>query len=253
MGRVFWLALVAIIALPSLAQAHFLWVVAHNEKDGNQTVHAYFAEGADAGEANLIENIRHAKVWVRPVKGDASEVKLTVKKEEEFGLLVGAPPSSATGGGSPAARVECLEAACKYGVITRGEKASLLHYYAKWLAATPTNAQALGQAKELPLDIVPHMEKGKTHFEVLWQGKPAEGSQVIVVDASGEQSKHATQKDGRLSISTAKPGRYAVRARWIEDKGGDENGKAYQQRSHYTTLVLDVPGSGQNPDAKVNR
>ncbi|MBI1902029.1 MAG: DUF3386 family protein [Planctomycetia bacterium] len=229
-----WFSALFVSALlgASPARAHFIWVVLESKSDGAATAHVYFSETPSPGEAHLVDRAARAKVFLRESGGKGAPVELKAATQGDVGeLCCEVKPAGAA----------CLEATCKYGVITRGEKSSLLHYYAKCLEYSPAALRDLGRSESLPLDIVPHAKGQGLELEVLWQGKPAAGSQVVVIDPSGESSELKAGDDGRVTIETLRPGKYAARARVVVDKPGTDDGEEYAQELHYSTLVLVVP------------
>jgi hypothetical protein len=137
---------------------------------------------------------------------------------------------------------KALGASIKYGVLTRREQTFLLNYYAKYLEATPANLKALGRDESLPLDIVPHAgEKGIT-LEVLYQGKPVAGSEVVIFDPTAKVIDAKTDEAGRVELDTTKPGLYSIRAKWVVMEAGKDGDKEYPPINNYCTVALRVPG-----------
>ncbi|MBL9124576.1 MAG: DUF3386 family protein [Planctomycetaceae bacterium] len=225
-------AVAAVAVTTSQAAAHFVWVeIVPTEK--GPTAQVYFSETPEAGSPELVGKIAHAKAWVRGIGAESKPLELNVEKHEETGALVakleqGAPLS--------------LEADVEYGVFKRGETALLVHYYAKHLAGrNVADFAAIGRATELPLDIVPRVEGDKLRLTVSWQGKPAAGAELIVLDAAGEEQKLTTNEQGEGEVAL-KPGQQAVRARLVDTQNqGEKNGQAYTQAWHIATLTFEVP------------
>jgi len=227
-------SLAAVALCTSQAAAHFVWVdIVPTEK--GPTAQVWFSETPEAGSAELVGKIAKTKAWVRGIGAESKPLDLAVEKNEETGSLVakleqGAPLS--------------LEADFEYGVFNRGETAMLLHYYAKHLAGrNVADLSAIGRATELPLDIVPSVEGDKLRVAVSWQGKPAVGAEVIVLDAAGEPQKFETNEQGQVEVP-ARPGRQAIRARVVDAKDqGEKAGQAYTQAWHIATLTFELPSA----------
>jgi hypothetical protein len=117
----------------------------------------------------------------------------------------------------------------------------LLHYDAKHLRGDWARGDAAARAERLVLDIVPSLIDGQLQLQVVFQGKPAAASEVVVIDSAGEEQTLKSDADGKISLAANK-GRYAVRAAVIEpQRSGQRDGKPYAQTWHYATLTLDVP------------
>lgn len=231
--------LLAALVLAAPASAHFVWIELVQEKDGKPTAHVYFSEGATPGEGHLVERIGHTSVKFHPVGGEPIAVEVKPAVTGEVGELLGEVDSTSTGR---------LEAVCKYGVFTRGEKSSLLHYYAKFLDGASLGAAAA----DLPLDVIPNVEGGDLVLSVLWNGKPAAKCQLVVADPAGATHELTTDDKGQAKVGKLQAdGVYEARARWVVDTPGEHEGQAYQQELHYGTLVFDTsaPNAASTKDA----
>src|SRR5262249_62376578 len=100
-----------------------------------------------------------------------------------------------------------------------------------------------GPAEQLPLDIV--LIEGKAKARVLWRGKPVAGAEVVTLPAgAAEEVEGKTDKDGIVALSKPKTdGVYALRARHVEAKEGEEGGKKYKEVRYYCTLTFPVRSS----------
>ena len=229
MKRVQLAAFLTVLALlGSTAQAHFLWLMTEADSTGKQVPHLCFGEMAEPGEAELIDKVAHAKVWLQLPGQDAKELKLIKQTKDEVGSWFA--DVDAQGG--------VLTAKCEYGVISRGGKTMLLNYYAKRLDTEPETLKAFGRAESLPLDIVPAVTGDKVELTVLWQGKPAAESEVVIASPAGGDEKVKTDAAGKVSFTTTKPGVYAIRAKWVDAVAGAKGDEKYDVQSHYCTLAL---------------
>jgi hypothetical protein len=224
--------LVSALLAATTARAHFIWVVLQKTEGGAATAHVYFSETPSPGEAHLVDRATRAKVFLREAGAKGEPIELQAKSEGDLGELCCEVKSKGAA---------CLEATCKYGVITRGERSSLLHYYAKCLECSPAALRDLGRSESLALDIVPQAKDKGLELQILWQGKPAVASQVVVTGPQGDSAEHKADDHGRVKFASLHPGRHAVRARVAIDKPGTDDGKSYAQELHYATLVLLVP------------
>jgi uncharacterized GH25 family protein len=226
------LAAACIVTMTATASAHFVWISVEKDSSGQPTAHVWFSELAEPDSADLLDKIATTKVWSRTADGKTTTLKLTKHVEGNGGAWI-APVAADT---------KALSASIKYGVLTRREQTFLLNYYAKYLEATPATLKALGRDESLPLDVVPHAgEKGIT-LEVLYQGKPVAGSEVVIFDPASNQIDAKTDDSGKVALDTTRPGLYSIRAKWVVMEAGKEGDKEYPQVNNYCTVALRVPG-----------
>lgn len=224
----------AVLGAPA-AWAHFIWIELKPSGDAQQAC-IYFGEEPAPGESHLIGKVAHTRLWLRTAAGEPSELKAAGSKGAEDAVLSAACPAS---------KAASLEATCDYGIYERGPTGLLLQYYAKHLNGDwAKNASKLARAERLKLDIVPEQAGDELQLQVLYNGQPAAGGEVVVVDPAGETHEFKADKQGRVVAKTPAAGRYAVRAAHIEPTAsGERNGKKFAQTWHYCTLTLDVPAA----------
>jgi hypothetical protein len=230
--KLFVLAALGLAAVQSQALAHFVWITVAKDSAGQPQAQVHFSEMAEPDAANLLDRVASVKVWTRTAAGKPAELKLTKQITDEVGSWVaGVPEKTAAVSGS-----------IKYGVLDRRGQVFLLWYHAKYLDVGAVDFKALARDEALALDVVPHAsDKGYT-LEVLFKGKPVEGSELIVLDPESNESTVKTDAQGRVAIA-GKPGLYSIRAKWTLAEAGTEGDKEYPQVTHYSTLALRVPGS----------
>ncbi len=227
----FGLACVVALSATS-ARAHFIWLDLQPADGGKSQARLYFSEEPEPGEPDLIGKAAKVKVWLRKADGTLAEVKLNPAAEAEAALVADCADTAAAS----------LEGNWDYGVYSHGSKGMLLNYYAKGLGAEWTKNPALARAEKLKLDVVPTLADKKLAVQVLYEGKPVSKGDVQFVDPAGEHHDLTTDEQGRAEIS-ASGGAWAVRAAVIEaDKGGERDGKKFQQTWHYATATFYVPG-----------
>jgi uncharacterized GH25 family protein len=221
--------LVAFTAAPAFA--HFVWITVARDSSGQEQVQVHFSELAEPDVAMLLDRITAVKVWGRTSDGKTIPVeKLTKHLNDEVGSLIAARPADA----------KAISGTIKYGVLERRGEVFLLQYHAKFLDST-ADLKSLGRDEKLPLDVVPHAAANGLDLEVLYEGKPVEGSEVVVLDPDGNESTAKTSAEGRISIKAEKPGVHSIRAKWVVKQAGKEGDKEYPQVNHYSTLALRVP------------
>jgi uncharacterized GH25 family protein len=226
--------LVVLVSAPQLL-AHFVFVAIANDSSGRPAAHVWFSELAEPDNAELLDKLAAIKVWSRSKDGAVKDVKVTKQTDASGGgALVGAIPEGAA----------ALSAHINYGVLTRQDQTFLLQYHAKFLEAGSPDLTALTRDEKLTFDIVPHArDKGYT-LEVLFQGKPVAGSEVVIFDPAAAETTSKTDEAGKLELDTTKPGLYSIRAKWVVNEAGKLDGKEYPQVNHYSTLTLRVPEAG---------
>jgi uncharacterized GH25 family protein len=229
--KLFALAAFVLVNLNSPAWAHFVWITIAKDIAGKPQAQVHFSELAEPDVATLLDKVATVKVWSRTAVGQPQTLKLTKQITDEVGSWV-APVEAGTTGAS---------GSIKYGVLDRRGMTFLLWYYGKHLDAGAADFKALARDEGLAFDLVPHATDKGFDVEALFEGKPVEGSEVVVLDPEGNESTAKTNAEGRISLSGSKPGLYSIRAKWAVEKAGTEGDKAYPQIVHYSTLALRVP------------
>jgi hypothetical protein len=90
---------------------------------------------------------------------------------------------------------------------------------------------------------VPVKDGAMVRFQVLADGKPAEGVEVTVVVPMGDEDGKTVKadKDG-MTDGFADAGRYCVAARRVDEKPGEAGGTKYSAVRRTATLVCDFAG-----------
>lgn len=230
----------------SSAQAHFLWIVTQPAEQP-ATAEIYFGEAAEPDDPELLEKVKTAEVWLLGSGRNAKPQQVTLRKVND--ALVADVPAERRG--SP------IVLKHSYGVIERGREKFLLNYYAKtYPSVLPGNWRAVDNVELLPLEVVPEFEgANNVTLKVYWQSKPQEGA-TVTVNGPGLESKleGTTDKNGLFRCKLTAGGVFSIRARHVEEKAGEKDGKAYASIRHYSTLALRftpvsiTPASHKLPD-----
>lgn len=218
------LSLIVVAMLAPLARAHFIWIVP--DKDGKE-VHAFFSEDLKPDDPKLLAKIAKSEAFSIAPDGKTTALKWTEQKDHY--LL----------GQSEKQPVQAVGLACPYGVVQRGKaEPFLLTYYAKYVLPRGGEAVPDKPCARLALEIV---SVGGPEFQVLWQGKPLADAEVIVL-APGEDKPRElkTNQKGMFEVQFTKNGIHGLRARHIEAKAGEQDGKAYKEVRTYSTYVTTV-------------
>ena len=228
--------LIASLALSAApAAAHFVWVTTLPAEADGLAAHVWFSETAEPGSDRLIGKIAHTQAWSRtPATSEPEKLALQPITDGDAGALVGR-----VGAKPPLA----VDAVCRYGAFSRGDKSLFLNYYARHLdVRTVEDLAALARAERLDLDIVPQLDGDKAKLTVLWKGQPAAGAEVTVHVPGGGEQELETDDQGQVTFDVARAGSYALRAKFVEpDSAGEHNGNAYAEAWHITTLTLAFP------------
>lgn len=220
-------AILLSLCLPSVTQAHFLWLLTESDGDA-QRVQVFFGEAAEPDDPDLLDRVGGAGIWSVSSRGEPQ--KLTLKKDDDS--LVAALTSRTAQ--SPVVLRHT------YGVFTRGESSFLLNYYAKtYPFALPGTWREIDDVERLPLEIIPTRDGNSTVLQVEWKGKAVPGSSVVVVGPKiKDKLEGTTDEAGRFRCTLPASGVYSIRARLIEDQTGELNGEKYAGIRHYSTLTL---------------
>lgn len=222
--------LAALLVFPSVSFAHFLWLA--TDEDGKQ-LHVYFSEAAAADDPALLKYAQGVKVH-RLTKADKPEA-VSLKTGEES-LVAKLKPGVA--GDSLFVLQHDL------GVMTRGDATFFLRYYAKTGPALGDETwKQVNAAKQLAFDLVPSYENGQVAIAVRWNGKPVPAAEVKVAGPGIDDWSGASDEAGRVAFKLPKPGLYSIRARHVQEKAGEDDGKKYDTVRHYTTLALRIPSA----------
>ena len=213
------------LALGSVAaQAHFVYIVP--AKDG-KSFQVVFSETLEADDAVSVEKIANLKLTGR--SGDGKDAIYECKKGDHSltGTITGTP--------------KVAFGSVTYGLITKGEKSSLLAYHPKVVfAGCDEKTSTLGET--VPAELVPVLTAGSVQFRLLAAGKPVAEAEVNVLRPDGKKEKLKTDAKG-LTAKVEGAGRYAAWAKHAEAKEGELDGKKYGDVRHYATLVVDVDGA----------
>lgn len=218
-------ALALTLALPALAQAHFVWTVA--EAEGHTEVH--FSEGPyDLTGARL--------------RGLLESIEL---RRGETPLELRATARGRVGRSSEPGPVQ---SSYTYGLFRmRGERTFfLLRYYAKGCRTLAEAAEPCG----LRTEILTRREGEELVASVRFQGEPVPGAEVVVYPPSrlAPQTLEADAA-GEVRIPLPREGLLGIRSHASEPRAGTHEGEDYVAVKHYTTLTLSLDPKGSIPAA----
>lgn len=217
-------AIVAALCVVSVAQAHFVFVYATDDKGEARVV---FRHGASPDPNTFPTRAEKTTLTARSADGKDAALALEKGDGNFFKAKLGNKPVVVFG-------------TTNAGVTQRGDAdPTLTTYYPKVLIGDPFARTA--EVKAVPVELVPVKDGEKVRFKVLVSGKPAVGIEVTVGVPGKEEENDPvkTDKDG-LTPAFAEHGRYCVAARQVEDKPGELDGRKYKAVRRIATLVCDV-------------
>ena len=222
------LALATALSVPSMTNAHFLWVVT-SPRERADKVSVYFSESASPDDPDLLDRVTKADVWA--IGDGRSEPQTLELSKQEDALVTDVPEKYRSG---PVALRQ------KYGVISRGGETFLLNYYAKtYPSALPGTWRALNDAERFPLEVTPELAGEKLRLTVTWNGKPLPKAEVSVEGPGLDETlETATNEDGFVDCPFKQSGLFSIRAKHVEAQSGEHDGKQFTQSRHYSTLSL---------------
>lgn len=209
-------------------RAHFVWASLENKDPNDLQVQIYFGESAEPDSGKYLDGLSRLKAWYRNAESQHAPLKLRRVERGEKGLFASSLPLDG----------DSIEAYCLYGVFSHGEKAMLLHYYAKSLRWAVSDRSS--RSEKLDLDVSPQLKNGALLLSVYWKDEPLEGSEVIVAPPKGEPVELETDAQGLAVLPASQPGRYEIRARRIDRKSGEFEKQPYQEAWYYSTVTFDV-------------
>ena len=223
--------LLSLVLITGSLHAHFIWAVIERSDDGDPLAQFFFSETASPDSAEFLDRLTRMQAWHRTAQGKYTPLQLRKVERDDGGLLAGVLTSNRGN----------IEAECLYGTFSHGGQTMLLHYYAKSLNSDAS--EDLRRSPKLALDVSPRLENGELQLNVFWKGEPAAGSQVMVTPPGGVQEELKTDADGTAHLKSPPPGRYEIRARWIEDKPGWFEEERYAEARHYSAVTFDTSSS----------
>jgi hypothetical protein len=223
-------ALLFVLVQTNMGQAHFVWLRL-DQHDNHAHAKLFFSESGDVVGEKLPESLAAARVMKRTAAADVEEITLSpIKSDDEVGLFASFDSSGDT---------TCLQTSVHYGLY----HGTLLHYFAKAVRFSDDDGAAVATSKGHRLDMVPSWKEGNLTVTVVWDGTPAAGAEVTVVDPELGEDDYETGKDGTCVIPGVEPGLYSLRTnRTDPESAGEIDDETYQATSYYSTLTVVIPG-----------
>jgi hypothetical protein len=210
------LAFLAFAALAIPAQAHFIWLVP--QKDG--TVQMVFSDSLDPDANVPISKVAHTTIAARSA-GNKLTPKKTEAKDHFLFTFPSKPPIEVVG-------------TCIYGIPSKKGDPYLLMYYAK--------TSALPEGWKAPPLAIYQTKPGL--YQVLWNEKADPAIELTAVFPNEDSRELKRQPNGLFAlgdIPAGTKGYIGLRAKYVEKKAGERDGKKYNEVRHYSTWTLPVP------------
>ena len=220
---------VALLAGATSARAHFLWI-APDASPIDGRVHVYFSESPEPDDPDLLSRLKG--VMLQQIS--AGEKPHTLELTRGNDSLVASP----IGMGAQSFSLDHT-----YGLLDRNGDVFLLVYHGRMYPANSKNQWTPPTSEQrLPLELIPTFADGRLAVCVLWQGQPVSGAELRATPAGGEPVDGKSDALGQFSVAASRPGRYALRAKYVEQRAGEAEGKKYATVRHYSTLVVTIAG-----------
>lgn len=227
-SKLAWLAAAALLALPLVANAHYLWI----ERDA-KTARLYFGEVAEVREQSpgKMDEIKAPKAWA--VSSNAS-TELNVKRTQKYFAITG----------SLTPQVIAHEATYEVKDWTSSGIGVVKPMYYARHSAWPLQ-QAIAATKELKLDIQP-VAGSNERFVVLFDGKPLPKVKAVIYAPNDWEKEYKTDDAGQIKMALPWKGQYAIEVIYKEPTAGEFEGKKFDAYRHRAVLTV-VQAGGISP------
>ncbi|MFK7779042.1 MAG: DUF4198 domain-containing protein [Gimesia sp.] len=228
-----------ILTVPSVANAHFPWLLVKNDQQGSSQVHLYLSESAAPDKPEYLKSLTGIPVFQIMENSTPLELKTTKGKDS----LIATPISH---GNNPSAFVLSRTGR----VMSRYGKDSLMKSYAKTYSMKG-DWNKVDSSQQLALDVVARRDGKNLTLKVLWNGIPAstENTELTIKGpvfrdeiTAGEVSRIVAKVNdkGEFTLPLPKEGTLSIRASYNEPAEGEHEGKKYNNIRHNSTLALQL-------------
>jgi Protein of unknown function (DUF3386) len=240
---------VALLAVP--ARAHFIFILPDKLGDDRTTGQLVFSDSLKPDDPQLLAKVAMTELFIRDNRGGTEPLKFTQDKERFHFSVEGKGPFVVGG-------------ECRYGISDKGGTGpGLLVYHPKaYLGVVGKDAPEVffRPWERQTLEIVPADREGQ--FQVLWRGKGLPEAVVTVVGSGDDKDAEVkADKTGFFKVEVPKNGPLGLRVKYVEPKGGEIDGKKYDEVRHWATLVVqlgeakrgEAPAKAEQPDAEATK
>jgi hypothetical protein len=196
------------LTLASLAQAHFVFVIADEEGTEARVILSETLEVDENIDPELVDGV---KLVTRD--GAGAEGALTLARDGETRLVK--LPEKTRG---------AIHGTLTHGIMKHGPVPFLVVYHPKACLGYPFGSAArIGG--ESPAEIVPAGHPGAVRFQLLSRGEPVADAKMIVLLPDGKQQEVVTDAKGHTPLFD-QAGRYGAWARHVVATPGEHGGEA---------------------------
>jgi hypothetical protein len=235
-----------LITLPVIAllapeiRGHFLFIKVGPLAEGGRSAEVYFSEFAEAGDPRYISKVAAGTTLRIQTKAGQLEPLAASTARDRLRAVV------------PATGPMTVYADCVYGVLPR-KTPFLLRHFAKGIAGTPDEINALEPLVGTPLEIAPRVvDDGKAiRLTACKDRQPIPSAQFTTVDADLVSTTIKADETGMITWTPPAPGRYTLIISQNSPVKGEHNGATYEEIRDFATVAFDWPlvREGSDPEA----
>ena len=227
-GLVFFLLIISSCITP--LYAHNLWIIGDANKNGDGTVHLYFAHNVGPSDGNYIEPIaKRGKTWLQTINAEPNQIKLNDEVTENgLKYLKGdigeiKPPFS-------------LDHSSLYGIY----HGRLDFFYGRYIQVNKAEElSGLAESPHMPFQIVPVGIENGLLLRVMFFSNPYPRSEVTLLSSDGTEKQFKTNQKGEVLIPINKIGTYHLCAYAFEhDAAGAFEYEAFKGIMYGSTLTI---------------
>ena len=221
----------AVLGFATIMKAHFVFVV---PLPGGANAQVFLSENLKPDAKVDLGLVAQAQLSLRDPNGREAPLVLVNSGHAYAASL-------------PGTGTRLIHGTADLGVMQQGtDKSYLLTYYPKAILGDPFDSTTtVGNSARV--EVVPVGKPGAVRLELLVRGVPESGAEITVIRPDASQVKVMTDHAG-LTEPLGQSGRYGAWASHWEAGKGMHQGKAYDERRDYATLVFDT--SPQSETAK---
>ena len=251
-----WSAVVlSVLAGPSLAGAHFVWVEADATapSETGQPFKVYFGEYSEflrEERGGRLDSIDGVTLRVQDSKQGTTEVALT----KQVNHFAGALPSCLPGRNAVVAQqAQAPVQDLRKHDIGLVKPMFYARTYFMCMEEGRLNEHERDQAAPMALDMIPltkglnlatgrvsHVPGGEIVVKGFFKGQPLPNTTILVHAPIGWDKELKTDAEGIVAFTPLWPGRYVLELIHVEKTPGEFQGKTYEALRHRSTLAIQV-------------
>ena len=213
------LAASSVLAVAAPARAHFLWMLAEPDGDGDGVVvRAFLSEPPVPDLPSFMKSIEAARYSAdsRPLQVDRGEETFIVR--------------------CPSPVPDAIDGVCPLGLMNRDGTTFRLFYTAR-VQFGPIPAEQTELEDNLRIRLL-ESDGEDSIVQVTFDGKPAAGAIVKAYLEDGDDLELRADAEGRLDNPGLGGPCLGLLAKWADGTPGELEGEAFDETRHYATLTL---------------